>query len=168
MDPEDTPEPPKRGRGRPKGSLGLKKRLALEEALLIPEDEIPEEINETQEPDPPEAAQEVEPEPEPVEEDEFPAPAPPPSEEEIIEPPPKRKRAKAEPKLKATKPSAKRGSEAPKAPRKPRAPRPEPAAVDAPARMEPLTYTQVLQQFMADSHRVRQSEKRARYESWFS
>ena len=149
--PEVTPEePPKRGRGRPRGSLGIKKRRALEEALLAPEPETPEEINAPPpEQDTPEKTPEVEaPEPEVS------------SEEEIPEPPPKRKRKpKAEPKPKP-----------PKTPRqpKPRAPRPEPQPVDAPGGVAPLTYTQVLQQFMADTHRIRQSEKRARYDSWFS
>ena len=140
-------EQPKRGRGRPKGSLNkrtLEKQAALREATTLdvsfeeePEQvEEPEEVAEEEVPEEEVAEPEPEPEPEPPKKQRKPRKAKPP--EEAPEPPPP--------------PSPKK--------RKPRAP---------PREVSPeLSYLEVLKRGMAAAKATQRAERLNRYDSYFS
>ena len=133
-------EQPKRGRGRPKGSLNkrtLEKQAALREAttLDVSFEEEPEQVEE-EVPEEEVAEPEPEPEPEPPKKQRKPRKAKPP--EEAPEPPPP--------------PSPKK--------RKPRAP---------PREVSPeLTYLEVLKRGMAAAKATQRAERLNRYDSYFS
>ena len=151
METEEAVEtPPKRGRGRPPGSLnkrGSKARGYVDEVTT----EIKPEVNETgpeEEVAPPEEEEEeevqIEPEPEP---------------EQVPEPEPEPKRVRQ--KVQKPKPTV----EPIKPPRKPKPP------VRAPARVEPepppMTYSEALRRFHEDTIRIRNEELRNHYASFF-
>ena len=149
-------EQPKRGRGRPKGSLNkrtLEKQAALREATTLDvsfeekkeDEEEPEQVEEPEKAEEEVAEEEVaeepevepEPEPEPPKKQRKPRKAKPP--EEAPEPPPP--------------PSPKK--------RKPRAP---PREVSP----EPLSYLEVLKRGMAAAKATQRAERLNRYDSYFS
>ena len=133
-------EQPKRGRGRPKGSLNkrtLEKQAALKEATTLDvsfeKEEEPEQVEEEVAEEP-----EVEPEPEPEPPKKQRKPRKPKPPEEAPEPPPP--------------PSPKK--------RKPRAP---------PREVSPeLSYLEVLRRGMAAAKATQRAERLNRYDSYFS
>ena len=151
MDVEEIPtEAPKRGRGRPKGSLN-KKTLERMSAQAR-EAEVPEVLEEASE----EASEETPEEtPEEVTE-EAPEEVP----EEVPEPPPRPKRKAA----------AKRAPEVPAPPAaKPRAKRAPPAPRAPPvAPPKPRSYLEVLREGLEDARRRQKQERATRYDSYFA
>ena len=144
MDEEIPAEAPKRGRGRPTGSLNKKtiERMATEAAA-----------REGQVPEAPEETSEETPEPETPEPE---APEPEVPEPEVPEPPPRPKRKAA----------AKRVEAPPRAKRAPRvaSPRAEPR-VDSP---KPRSYLEVLREGLEDARRRQKQERSTRYDSYFA
>ena len=142
MDVEEIPaEAPKRGRGRPKGSLN-KKTLERMSAQAR-EAEVPEVLEEASE----EASEETP--------EETPEEVP----EEVPEPPPRPKRKAA----------AKRAPEVPAPPAaKPRAKRAPPAPRAPPvAPPKPRSYLEVLKAGLDDARRRQKQERATRYDSYF-
>ena len=144
-------EQPKRGRGRPKGSLNkrtLEKQAALREAttLDVSFEEEPEQVEE------PEKAEDVE----EVAEEEV-AEEPEVEPEPVVEEPPKKQRKPRKPKP---------PEEAPEPPPPPSPKKRRPKA--APLPPEPLTYLEVLKRGMAAAKANQRAERLNRYDSYFS
>ena len=158
--------PPKRGRGRPPGSLNKKGSRARGYVADEADEPVPE-LNETgpqEEATPPAEEEEVQSEPEvtlqPIAESEpeqVPEPEPQPEPEPLAEPeapPPKRRKvAKPKPPVAPSKPARKPRQPVREAPRV----EPEPA----------LTYAEALRRFHEDTTRLRLEERRNHYASFF-
>ena len=157
--------PPKRGRGRPPGSLNKKGSKARGYVADAAEEPVPE-LNEAgpqEEATPPAEEEEVQSEPEvtlePIAQPE-PEQVPEPEPEPQTPPPKRRKVAKPKPAVAPSKPA-----------RKPRPPvreaarvEPEPASA---VREAPMTYAEALRRFHEDTTRLRLEERRNHYASFF-
>ena len=136
--------PPKRGRGRPKGSLNKKTIATREKAAEVRErtilDVAFEETPEEEAAQEPEELEQPEPEPEPEELEEEPAEA-----EEPEPPPPPRPKAKA-----------------PRVKRQPK--EPKPVRMTSP---EPPSYLDILKRGLDIAKHKQKAEKVARYDSFF-
>ena len=144
-------EQPKRGRGRPKGSLNkrtLEKQAALREAttLDVSFEEEPEQVEEPEEVAEEEVEEVAEPEPE----------AEP---EPVVEEPPKKQRKPRKPKP---------PEEAPEPPPRPSPKKRKPRAPPREVSPEPLSYLEVLKRGMAAAKATQRAERLNRYDSYFS
>ena len=144
-------EQPKRGRGRPKGSLNkrtLEKQAALREAttLDVSFEEEPEQVEEPEEVAEEEVEEVAEPEPE----------AEP---EPVVEEPPKKQRKPRKPKP---------PEEAPEPPPPPSPKKRKPRAPPREVSPEPLSYLEVLKRGMAAAKATQRAERLNRYDSYFS